>query len=473
MKDKTSISLRGYGVPFSRLTQQEVEKIKNELTVEPDTGFVSFTSSPQQSFKLYKESVSKLYIPKSYGLKRFGIPDEESLNPGNNIDVSFKGTLRPEQLEPINKFISACHNPLQRGGIINLSCGGGKTVLGLYAASILKKKTMIIVHKSFLLDQWKERIETFLPMARVGYVKAKTVDVKDKDIIIGSLQSLSMKEYEPNVFSDIGFVIVDEIHRTGTEVFSRALSKFNFMYSMGLTATLERKDGLTKVFMWSIGDIVYQNKSREDKVVIRCLPYIDTRSTRSTINNDETDNEEYGKVERMFNGKFNTSKMITQLCDFAPRTEFMAKIIIEEFDKSQRTRRFLVLSDRKKHLQDMYSALSRELTMSKNEADKIIGFYVGGMKESELKESETKTFILATFNFVSEGCDLALLDTLVLTSPKSSMEQIVGRILRKKQEDRINKPLVIDVYDDFSPFKNQFLKRKKYYKSMKYDIMQK
>lgn len=460
MKNKTSLSIRGYGVPLSKIGQKEIDEIKNELTVEPDTGFVSsFNANPTQ-FHLYKESKSKIYLPKNYGLKRFGLPEESSLNEGKDIDVTFHGDLRPEQSEPLTKFITACHNPLQRGGIVNLSCGGGKTVLGLYAVSVLKKKTMIIVHKSFLLDQWKERIQTFLPTAKVGFVKAKVIDVLDKDIIIGSLQSLSMKEYDPDLFSDIGFVIVDEIHRTGTEVFSRALSKFNFMYSMGLTATLERKDGLTKVFMWSIGDLVYQNKSRLDKVVVRSIPYM-----------NDNNKGEYGKIERIFNGKMNTSKMITQICEFKPRTNFIAQTIKEEYDKSDKSRRFLVLSDRKKQLEHLFDAIAHELGLTEEVAKQMIGFYVGGMKDVELKITETKPFILATYNFVSEGCDLASLDTLILSSPKSSMEQIVGRILRKKQEDRVNEPLVVDIYDNFSTFKNQFAKRKKYYKSMKYAII--
>ena len=69
-------------------------------------------------------------------------------------------------------------------GLLALHTGFGKTCIGLYILSLLKKKTLIIVHKEFLLRQWIERIEQFLPDARVGKIQAKTIDVEDKDIVI-------------------------------------------------------------------------------------------------------------------------------------------------------------------------------------------------------------------------------------------------------------------------------------------------
>ena len=86
------------------------------------------------------------------------------------------------------------------------------TVMGLNIISKLKKKTLIIVHKEFLLRQWIERIEQFLPEARVGRIQGEIVDIKDKDIVIGMLQSLSMKEYPNSIFKDFGLSIFDEVH---------------------------------------------------------------------------------------------------------------------------------------------------------------------------------------------------------------------------------------------------------------------
>ena len=77
-----------------------------------------------------------------------------------------------------------------------------------------------------------ERIEQFLPNARVGKIQAKTIDVDDKDIVLCMLQSLSMKDYPKEIFYDFGFTIVDECHHLGAEVFSRAFFKIVTKYAL-------------------------------------------------------------------------------------------------------------------------------------------------------------------------------------------------------------------------------------------------
>ena len=87
------------------------------------------------------------------------------------------------------------------------------------------------------MDQWKERIEFFLPDARVGKIQGDVVKIEDKDIVIGMLQSISMKDYPDDVFNSFGFVIYDECHHLGAEVFSRSLIKVGCKYILGLSAT--------------------------------------------------------------------------------------------------------------------------------------------------------------------------------------------------------------------------------------------
>jgi predicted helicase len=99
-----------------------------------------------------------------------------------------------------------------------------------------------------------------------------------------------------------------------------------------------------------------------------------------------------------------------------------------------------------------------------------IGYYYGGMKQDELKCSETKQIILGTYCMISEGFDVKGLDTLVLASPKSDIVQSVGRILREKPEDRKHIPRVIDIVDDYSLFPKQAKKRRAYYKLCKYNV---
>ena len=447
----TNLSQRGYGIPKDGRPLEELDAIKKELTVQPVVNQAMLGNVQPPTFRLYMESSKKLYVPKYYGLCKYGVPEAVTVPEGADLDLAFRGSLRDEQRVPMDKFLKACKDPMKMGGIISISCGGGKTVLGLYAVAALRKKTMIIVHKDFLLGQWKERIEEFLPDARVGLIKAKTIDVQDKDIVIASLQSLSMKDYDKGVFADIGFVIIDEVHRTGTEVFSNALHKINFRYALGLSATVQRKDGLAKVFKWFIGDVVYKKKRTEDGVLVKVCHFYDPDPI-------------YSKEEVIYNGKLNLSRMINNVCDFHPRVQYIVDIIKRVMTESEMTRKILILSDRKAHLASIKELLEHQAPHITS------GFYIGGMKQADLKESETRHIILATFSFASEGFDAKDLDTLILASPKTDIEQSVGRILRQRENERKHQPIIFDVVDRFSMFERQGKKRLAYYKKLKYVV---
>lgn len=449
VKNKTYISERGYGIKKSEFNYKILNNIKEELTVSPRS-LNSFNGNIT-SYKIYIESNKKIYIPKYYGLQKFGIPDVNKLLDGIDINIKFNGKLRDNQVKPVENFLEAANDPLKMGGLINLSCGGGKTCCSLYIISKLQKKTLVVVHKDFLLKQWRERIEQFLPDARVGLIKAKIIDIEDKDIVVASLQSLSMKDYDKGTFDEFGFVVYDEIHHLSAEVFSRALFKTNFKYSLGLSATMTRKDGLTKVFKWHIGEIVYKNRKKTiDNVDVICYQY---------YNEDKS----YSKEELLFNNKPNMARMINNICEYEDRINEII-LIVKNIKKKEKKRNILILSDRRNHLKTIKNKLEN-LELGK------IGYYVGGMTDDELRYSEDNCdILLGTFSMASEGMDIPKLDTIILASPKSDVVQSVGRILRKKPEDRIYVPLIIDIIDNFSMFINQSKKRIKYYNKCSYNI---
>lgn len=440
------LSSRGYVVPKEESVS--FDELKSQLTVEPHV-IQGYGPAQNEPFRTYLESNSKLYIPKFYGLQKFGVPSLNKIPEGDDINVRFTGSLRSLQEDATSAVLDACRDPMRMGGLLCLRCGEGKTVCGINMICQLGKKALIVVHKEFLLDQWKERIMEFAPSARLGLIKAKVIDVENKDIVLASLQSLSMKEYDPKVLHSFGTVIVDECHHMGAQVFSQALKKVNFRYSIGLTATPKRKDGLTKVFTWFLGDIVFESAQRKDSLEVRFYRYYDA-------------NPDYSRQHMLYTQKPNVSKMINSICDFSPRIEFLATLL-RDILKEEPMRKTLILSDRRQHLhliKDMLEGTSQITS----------GFYYGGLSASQLKESESKQVLLATFQYASEGFDMKGLDTLILASPKSDVIQVVGRILRDKPEDRKHVPLVIDIVDDFSVFSNQAQKRYRYYKSCKYTI---
>jgi superfamily II DNA or RNA helicase len=325
------------------------------------------------------------------------------------------------------------------------------TVMAIYLMCHLKQKSIVIVHKDFLLQQWKERIEQFAPNARIGTIKAKTIDVVDKDIVLASLQSLSMKDYDKEVFKGFGFVIVDECHHTSAEVFCRALRKVAFKYTLGLSATIRRKDGLSKVFKWYLGDVVYSNvrKKNNDTVHVDCKYFYEPDPS-------------YSKEWYMMGKKLNISRMINNVCEYTPRVDFVVNCVRETLLKEP-GRKIIILSDRRIHLENIGNGI-QTLNIP-------YGYYFGGMKQDDLKKSENQKVILGTFCMVSEGFDCKSLDTLIIASPKSDVVQSVGRILREEVHNRKHIPLVIDIIDQFSIFERQAQKRLKYYKTQKYTII--
>lgn len=321
------------------------------------------------------------------------------------------------------------------------------TVLGINIASRLRKKTLIIVHKDFLLTQWIERIEQFMPGARVGRIQGPTVDIDDKDIVIAMLQSLSMKHYDINLFDSFGFTIIDEVHHMGAEVFSQALQKVITPYVLGLSATMNRKDGLTKVFKMFMGDIVHTEKRDTSSAVVNVRIY-------EYKNNDP----EFDEMKYDYRGNPLYSTMIKKLCDCDDRSEFLLDIVesnLNEYPELQ----MMVLAHNKSLLKYLY-----EGAMKRNIADGDIGYYLGGMKAEKLKESESKKLILGTYAMASEGLDIKSLSALVMATPKSDVIQTAGRILRTTD----GRKLIVDVVDQHDIFQNQSAKRKTFYRKQKY-----
>jgi len=451
---KTSLSFRGYSVMKADLDADQLRYIRRDLTVKPFV--LEEYANTVKPFPIYLESEKRLYMPRYYGLKRFGTPAKvsELLTSYDEIDVPFKGKLRPAQEIAVRHFLDVC--PLhkkepesfvdyQKGGILSLHTGAGKTVCALNIISKIKAKTLIIVHKTFLMNQWKERITTFLPEARVGTIQQKCVDIEDKDIVIAMLQSISMKDYPKNTFSSFGLCIIDEAHHLGAEVFSRCLPKIGCEFNLGLSATPQRSDGLTRVFKWWIGPIVYQLQKRESMPVNAIQLHI----------NDP--HKPYSKEELTVLGKVCMPRMVNNVCAYSKRTNFIVHLL-KLLVKDGRT--ILVLSGRRQHLEDIYT------TCIQREAG-TVGFYVGGMKQKDLSESESKNIILGTYSMASEGLDIKQLNTILFASPMTNVVQAVGRILRKRHDIT---PEIYDLVDNFSSFINQGVKRRRFYCRENYTV---
>ena len=435
---------KGYSLYKDELSVQEQRFIRDSLSVKP---YIPKSPVQPPRFPIFRESPLKLYVPRYWGIEHFGPVIASKLNEPKTISIKFDGSLRDYQEKIVNSYLSHVSQPNIEGGLLEVPCGRGKTCCGLYISSKLGYKTLVIVHKEFLLNQWVERIQQFLPNARIGRLQGQIVDIRDKDIVIAMLQSLSMKDYPQNMFDSFGLTIVDEVHHISSEVFSRALNRVVTKYTLGLSATMQRKDGLTHVFKMFLGEIAYSEKAEPNQsVLVKAITFA-------------TGDEEHNNVELDYRGNPKYSTMISKLCNFNPRTEFIISVLKQELDELE-GQQIMVLAHQKAILVYLHDAINHRQIGT-------VGYYIGGMKEAELKKSENKQIILATYAMASEGLDIKTLTTLIMATPKTDITQSVGRILRVKH----SRPLIVDIVDEHEPFQRQWAKRRHWYNQNKYHIM--
>ena len=532
MEINTYLGQKGYTIPKNEITAEQEKKIRNDLMIKP---FVmgSPMNNDQKTFPAYRESGNKFYVPHYYGVENYGPPKQYKISEGININLEFAGILRDYQEPVVNKFIQHCKEQTCGGGLLELPCAWGKTSGSLYILSQLKKKTLVIVHKEFLMNQWIERIQQFLPKARVGKIQGPTIDVENKDIVLCMLQSLISKDYEPSIFEQFGFTILDEVHHISSQTFSNSLFKVVTKYMLGLSATMERKDGTTKVFKMFLGDVIYKTENKSDIIVeVRQLTY--------KVNDDE-----FNDTILDYRGKPQNSSMISKLCEYNRRTEFIIKtlcdfICVDNIDKQiiidnklkmdnavpncqicNKNNNYLIrntccdvvnycmlcmenietqcIKKERPKCPNCKKVLKYEQNYIENEYVKpleqthtivmahnlnilhymykkfvcknlaSVGYYVGGMKEAELKKSEKKQIILSSFSMAQEGLDIFSLNAEFLITPKTDIVQTVGRILRAKH--KFSYPIIYDFVDTHDVFQRQWLKRKAYYKKQNYKII--
>lgn len=302
---------KGYTIYKSNISVIEQQQIKNDLTIKPFTQ--GSPAGTAVTFPAYRESGNKLYVPHYYGIQHFGVPTEIKISEGTNINLTFAGQLRDYQRPVVEKYIHHAQNQPSGvgGGLLELPCAWGKTSGSLYILSQLKKKTIVIIHKEFLMNQWIERIQQFLPDARIGKIQGQTIDVEDKDIVLCMLQSLVGKDYPADLFESFGLTIIDEVHHISSQTFSNALFKVVTKYMLGLSATMNRKDGTTKVFKLFLGDVVHKAENKtETEVEVRAVYY-------------KTNDSEFNETILDFKGQPQISSMISKLCAYSRRTEFI------------------------------------------------------------------------------------------------------------------------------------------------------
>jgi superfamily II DNA or RNA helicase len=440
---------RGYSIEKASLVEAEVNKIRKELVVTPKVP--KSYAGAVKPFQVFLESAARFYLPSHWATQKFGALTDDIRSVGSPLPSSlkFKGALRPHQVDALAAFRAAGRN-----GIICLPCGYGKTFTGIAAATadpeIVNTAFVIVVHKEFLADQWSEELKALVPGIRIGRIQGEKCDIGPEiDVAIAMIQTICSRSYPIGTFDRFGFAIFDEVHHLGAEHFSMALQRINCRRMLGLTATPKRADGLSKVFEWYLGPIVYQiaRRPKDDTVIVEALRYT-------------CDDDAYADIPTNYRGETIRAHMINKIAEYTPRTAAILEWLVPLM--AEPTRKLLVLSDRREHLIAFEGGFKAAGVSS-------VGYYVGGMKQKDLDISAEQRVILGTFAMASEGMNIPTLNMVLLATPKSNIEQSVGRILRQKKEERTVQPMILDVLDTaFAECMGQWTKRRKFYEECGY-----
>ena len=328
---------------------------------------------------------------------------------GEPIDISFVGSLRPEQEVAV---LAMLHHD---AGVLCAPTAFGKTVTAAAIIALRGVNTLVLVHRTELLKQWQERLQAFLGASKgvvgtVGGGKAKPTGRID----IAVMQSLSRQGEVNALVENYGQVIVDECHHVGAASFDAILKRTKAKFVLGLTATPIRRDGQQPIIFMQCGPIRHTAaKSASAPHDLEVLP----RSRSSLIDLPTT-----AGIQDVFR----------HLANDLARTEAIAAEITAAFEQG---RKVLVLTERTEHLDAILLALAAQVPppfvlhgrMSKKRRAELIA-------ELDALAPEAPRILLATGKLVGEGFDHPPLDTLVLAMPvswKGTLQQYAGRLHRE------------------------------------------
>ena len=440
-----------YSVSKDMLTQADLDRLSKELIIESRENKLYFADKKQ--INLLYDHGDYISVPRAYGLRYFGAPLQSELAYGDEVNIAFRGTLRDDQPRIVETVLAQRYP----NGLISMPCGSGKTVVAIKIITELKTRALVLVHKEFLLDQWRDRFLEFtnLDANSIGIIQGKKCEF-DKPVSIGMVQSISKKEYPAEFYRAFGLLCCDETHRMAAPVFRLCLDKFPAASRIGLSATLSRSDGLDKVFRYHLGEIIasaFGQKLTPEVFVFKYKADLPRWYYFKDKDKDEEDPE---------NQKVNMPGAITDLCNLETRNDLIARVVAQAIDKQ---RKILILSDRLEHLNIL------EAKIKKLRPGATTGKYIGGMKDAERRASAQCQVIFGSYGISREGLDIPALDCLVLGSPRGGLQQSIGRILRELPCKK--PPVVVDIADEsdqLAELKMLSDNRRKFYERNRYTI---
>ncbi|SKA68750.1 TOTE conflict system archaeo-eukaryotic primase domain-containing protein [Enterovibrio nigricans] len=358
-------------------------------------------------------------------------------------DMTFVGSLRSAQSKAIDELMQ--HDI----GVLHAPTAFGKTVTAIGLIQRRGVNTLVLVHNKQLVDQWQERLKAFTQGIDIGvYTGSKKKPTGQVDI--ATYQSLINRSDNSvhSLVKEYGQIIVDECHHLSAPQYEQVLSEAHAKYVVGISATLERRDGHQPIIFMQAGRVRHTIKS-----------------DRNNQFSQELDRRELNLEVPLHLSSNEPKPHISEIYRWLMLHPIRNATIVEGIQNEVSNGRVpIVLTERREHANIIAGLL--------NDVGITHQILVGSMKKKQQAEVMSKLdstqVIVATGRFVGEGFDLPRLDTLILALPvswKGSLIQYVGRIQRDyKGKEEVK---VIDYIDVKIPMLlRMFNKREKGYRAL-------
>jgi superfamily II DNA or RNA helicase len=407
-------------VHLQSVDQEKLKCVEKDLNLTISSKSAYGPKATQVYIQAYRVYESLAFIPFAYGVSKDFTP---MYHQPLTRRILFTGKLREEQKIVRDEILEILNR--QQSVIVSTHVGFGKSILATYFMGKIQLKTLIIVNRLVLMQQWVEVLKQFIHEPKIHLIKAQGVIDWDCDFFIVNAINLPKIGYMP----EIGLVVVDEVHLIVSKVLSTAFHYVTPQYLIGLSATPYRNDGMDILLDLHFGTARVDRQLNREHFVYR----VETKFTPN--------------VERQTNGKVDWNSILNQQALNDVRNDLVVRIVLKyPFN-------FLILCKRVDQI---------KLLEDKLKARGIIPECLHGDKQPSLSlgASQQKIVLIGTIQKVGTGFDAPYLNALIVASDlEAYFIQYLGRVFRKR--DTI--PVVFDLVDNNPILKKHYKTREKTY----------
>jgi len=438
------IKRSGLLIPRTNENTQWYVDIKEKLTRTQQ----SYQTSAIEIQKFYIESEKFILVPRYFPLDEYATVEnvKNIMHDGEDIDIEHNITPRSETQKLAIEYMTNNDK-----GTIQLAPGVGKTVISIYVICERKKKTIILVHRDALAEQWQERFLQFTNCNKEDIARlssAKFEDELKKPIIIGTVQTfISLLKRKREEFltalneANVGVFIGDEVHTTvGAPTFSECSIHIPSKVTFGLSATPYRYDGNGDIIEYHLGPI-FEDTDTEGtmpaKVTVLLLDY-------------EINTPRRGRYLR-WEGRFQRARYLNLMKKSKPYRDSLRGLIA----KLGVERNLICMVERVKLIDEHYDE-----TQFRSKSK-----FCGTAKADTLE----KRISFTTPGKCRDGIDVPWKDCIIMTSPIKNIDQLSGRVTRIAPDKKT--PIIIDMVDYGCPeIANTFYSRREFYNKKEWPV---